>query len=74
MKRYIHMEENDDETITITINLGDDIEEMTALFPMSFYDLMSMFVASEEHLELAAQIGMSAIMIPNEINDEEIYE
>jgi hypothetical protein len=66
MKRYIHMDENEDGTITMVIMLSDEIEEMTVLLPMDFNDLMAMFISTEAVLEAGAQIGMSAIVVPND--------
>lgn len=72
-KRFIKMEDNEDGTMTITINMGpemmDGMEgEAVLLIEMPFDEMMREFMPAQEELEkLASMYGNRATLIPNEM-------
>lgn len=62
MPRFIHLEENDDGTTTVTTNVGG--EEMTFLFQIDF-DGMAEMITGPALEEAAEMVTETVIHIPN---------
>ena len=69
MSRFIHIEDNGDETVTITTNVFPNVEEITVVFPLNLDQLLSMIPteALEKSAEDLNEIGF--VHIPNNPED-----
>lgn len=66
MKRFLHMEDNEDGTLTMTMSM-DGEEELTVLIPMNFDDFVDLVTSIDSMAESSALITENAVEIPNEI-------
>lgn len=67
MKRFIHIEDNEDGTCTMSMRVLENEPEMTVLFPISFDDLYeSMTGAKAPTMDTIAQMAEGMVIIPNE--------
>lgn len=66
MKRFIHMEDNEDGTMTLTMCVDEKNEQMF-LIQMSIDDVANSTVNNQAMLDMAADVADNFIEIPNEI-------
>lgn len=66
MKRFIHMEDNEDGTMTMTMCVDEENED-TFLLQMSFDDIIASITNNEGVRALAIGVSETLIEIPNQV-------
>lgn len=66
MKRFLHMEDNEDGTVTMTMSM-DGEEELSLLIPMNFDEFVGLVTSSDSLSESSNILVNRAVEIPNEI-------
>lgn len=73
MPKFIRFDENEDGTLTITADLGEENGgEMTALLPMSFDDIGSM-MPMEAFGEVLSDMAEVMVHIPNSPDEDHSF-
>lgn len=68
MKRFIHIEDNEDGTCTMSMRVLENEPEMTVLFPISFDDLYEAVMGGPAMpADTIVQLAESVVIIPNEL-------
>lgn len=71
VKKFMHIEDNGDETITCTMNLtGEEGEEVTIVLPFSIEGLKDL-IPVDAQTETIERVTQQVVVIPNHVDGAE---